>query len=115
MGELKVLAKGVDTLHVSGKGAVRADVWDQVDALRKLGELNESAEMVEFPETEPAQVRPIERALAADRALTHLAIVHSETTGPNPHWPLTWMVVGVSLMTSGLTVGMMWPRSIRFT
>ena len=48
MGELKVLAKGVDTLHVSGKGAVRADVWDQVDALRKLGELNESAEMVEF-------------------------------------------------------------------
>src|SRR5947207_1956682 len=51
MGELKVLAKGVDTLHVSGTGAVRADVWDQVDALRKLAELNESAEVVEFPET----------------------------------------------------------------
>jgi hypothetical protein len=51
MGEPKVLAKGVDTLHVSGKGAVRADVWDQVDELRKLGELNESAELAEFPET----------------------------------------------------------------
>lgn len=48
MGEPKVLAKGVDTLHVSGKGVVRADVWDQVDELRKLGELNESAEMVEL-------------------------------------------------------------------
>ena len=59
MGDLKVLAKGVDTLHVSGKGSVRADVWDQVDALRKVGELNESAELVEFPETgQPFFVQP---------------------------------------------------------
>jgi 2-aminoethylphosphonate-pyruvate transaminase len=36
--------------------------------------------IVEFPETEPASVRTIERAFGADPALTHLAIVHSETT-----------------------------------
>ena len=43
----------------------------------------------------------------------HFCIVNSETTGPNPHCPLTWIVVGVSLMISGFTVGMMWPQSIR--
>src|SRR5437764_1790639 len=51
MGQLKVLAKGVDTLHVSGRGSVRRDVWDQIEELRKLGELNESPELVELPET----------------------------------------------------------------
>jgi hypothetical protein len=45
----------------------------------------------------------------------HRRIVHSEMTGPNPHCPLTWMVVGVSLMTSGFAFGMMWPRSMRLT
>ena len=49
VAEVKVLAEGVDTLYE--KGVVRADVWDQVDDLRKVGELNESAELVEFPET----------------------------------------------------------------
>ena len=51
MGQLKVLAKGVDTLHVSGRGRVRPDVWDRIEELRKLGELNESLELVELPET----------------------------------------------------------------
>jgi 2-aminoethylphosphonate-pyruvate transaminase len=36
--------------------------------------------VVAFPETETAQRQTIERALAADAAITHLAVVHSETT-----------------------------------
>ncbi len=36
--------------------------------------------IVEFPETEPADPAAVDRALAADRAITHVAVVHSETT-----------------------------------
>ncbi len=34
MGDLRVLSSGVDTLHVSAGGTVRAEVWDELDAAR---------------------------------------------------------------------------------
>lgn len=34
MGDLRVLSSGVDTLHVSARGTVRADLWDELDAAR---------------------------------------------------------------------------------
>lgn len=45
-----------------------------------VGKLKIAHAVLEFPETEPADPRAVERALAADPAITHLAIVHSETT-----------------------------------
>ena len=36
--------------------------------------------VVEFPETEPADPAVVDRALASDPAVTHVAVVHSETT-----------------------------------
>lgn len=34
MGDLRVLSTGVDTLQASARGAVRADVWEVLDAVR---------------------------------------------------------------------------------
>jgi hypothetical protein len=62
VGELKVLAKGVDTVHMSGKGVVRAAVWDQVDELRKAGELNESAEYCPLTPRPPLASSPSVRS-----------------------------------------------------
>ncbi len=36
--------------------------------------------VVEFPETEPVDPAAVDRALKADSAITHVAVVHSETT-----------------------------------
>jgi len=36
--------------------------------------------VIECPETEPADPRAVDRALATDPAITHVAVVHSETT-----------------------------------
>lgn len=43
MADLRVLASGVDTLHVSARGTVRADVWDDLDMARNEAAAGEPA------------------------------------------------------------------------
>ena len=42
-----------------------------------------------------------------------MRVAFSVTTKPNPQWPSTTAVVGVSLITSKGAPGTMWPRSMR--
>jgi hypothetical protein len=48
---LRVLASGVDTLHLSARGAVRAEVWEALEAAKREAQAEEAAVPFDFPAT----------------------------------------------------------------
>jgi hypothetical protein len=51
---LKLLASGIDTLHLSARGRVRDDVWEAVEAAKARAQAMEGAVPFDFPVTEQA-------------------------------------------------------------